>query len=73
MATEKEAATLVCPILEIRTHGRRALNPKQETCIGSRCAMWRWENDGLVHGRGKEPVALKQEERGGYCGMAGKP
>ena len=61
--TEKEAATLVCPILEIRTHGRRALSPKPETCIGSKCMMWRW----------KRPGSGPTENSEGHCGIAGQP
>lgn len=57
--TEEEAKKKVCPILEARSHFRKA-SSSPELCIGAKCMMWRWGDQ-----KAKEPT--------GHCGMAGKP
>lgn len=57
MHTEKQAAETWCPI---RRHGDGGV----QSCVGSRCAMWRWAEP--------EPWQ-KFKLRTGYCGLAGKP
>lgn len=36
----------------------------QQNCVGHRCPMWRWKNP---------DVNTPQDDREGFCGLAGKP
>lgn len=46
------------------------------SCIGSRCAMWRWSGTHAkryITVNGQPELLQSPETRQGYCGLAGKP
>ena len=63
IATEKDAASLICPFIRARSvaSNNRQLD-RNIRCVGSRCMSWRWWN---------EPGDASK--RTGYCGACGKP
>jgi hypothetical protein len=77
LLTEREAKTKWCPMArEVRVVGNDIMGPfniadisgqqHRHRCIGSECAMWRWN----VRDRDKR----RTDEDGtpiGYCGLAG--
>ncbi len=62
--TEAELKDQICPVMTSAA--------SNAVCIGSKCAMWRWDSNGLVWGGRKEPEAQDVAKRHGHCGMAGR-
>lgn len=68
MHTEKEAVKLWCPMAR---YGLREGTVNYQTnegalCMASGCAMWRWAQD-------RPLFSDEEQDRKGYCGLAGKP
>lgn len=86
MHTEEQAKRLWCPMARTSyssledAHVNRLQGPEEDTCIGSRCAMWRWDMDwssSVQEGEGGDLVLrLKRrdgEPQRGFCGLGGRP
>ena len=68
--TEEEAKTKWCPMVR-GTYSNRYVSEigfsKDQACLASGCALWRWENTSFVKGTEED------KHLAGYCGLGGKP
>lgn len=62
MWTEAETKKRLCPLL--------SAVPGYSHCIGSKCAMWRWEK--WLKGHKEFGPEWEENPARGYCGLAGK-
>lgn len=65
LVTEKQAATIGCPLLTLAFgYQGRFTEADYVRCQRSRCMLWRWE----AEHSSKDDIEPK-----GFCGLAGKP
>ncbi len=79
MLTEDEAKTMWCPMYRCAPHGTNADadGGRRDTCVASRCMMWRKVDQVGIGPDGKKrdrdmDGRTKWIDRG-YCGLAGIP
>ncbi len=71
MLTEDEAKTMWCPMYRCAPHGTNADadGGRRDTCVASRCMMWRKATERMPTDGGSRYYA---SEKRGFCGLAGE-